>query len=526
VLTKVFLVEDEIVTREGIRDNVDWESIGYQFCGEASDGEMALPLIRQAQPDVLITDIRMPFMDGLELCRIVREHMPGLKIIILSGHDEFEYAQQAVELGVTQYLLKPVGVRMLQESLTQVASEIGRERAQAANLQEMRQQLEENRAVLRERFLMQLLSGGLSTPDAITKSRELGIELVARFYLVLALRVEGARTGLGFENCQRAKEIVCSLMEHHDDVLLIQKDFCELLLIVMGDSIAYLEHAGYLLTQLIRSEITEKLSVKVASGVGEPQSRISDIPVSLSQALLELENASGDDRGGASTKTDKAELLKLDRTAVAEYLRFGVAADYDSFNARAIRPLAEAALRSQVIKTVAMVDVALTTARFVAELGGSVDTIVPEINNIETLLRDIRTSQEFERQVREIIMKALEFRDSAASAPYADMIHRARQYVLERFSDPDLSLSETAAQVNLSPSHFSAVFSRESGETFKEYVTSVKIHEAKALLRSTSLTSTEIGYRVGYRDPHYFSHVFRRQTGLTPGEYRRQITSD
>ena len=108
---KAFFVEDEIVTREGIRDNVNWHSHGFEFCGEAPDGEMALPLLQATQPDVLITDIRMPFMDGLELCRIVREQMPWVKIIILSGHDEFEYAQEAIKLGVTEYLLKPVTAR-------------------------------------------------------------------------------------------------------------------------------------------------------------------------------------------------------------------------------------------------------------------------------------------------------------------------------------------------------------------------------------------------------------------------------
>ena len=105
---KVFLVEDEIVTREGIRYNVDWQTNGFEFCGEATDGEMALPLLRASQPDVIITDIKMPFMDGLQLSKIVRENMPWVKIIILSGHDEFEYAQRAINVGVTDYLLKPV----------------------------------------------------------------------------------------------------------------------------------------------------------------------------------------------------------------------------------------------------------------------------------------------------------------------------------------------------------------------------------------------------------------------------------
>src|SRR5512133_1872913 len=125
---KVFFVEDEIITREGIRDNVDWKSCGFEFCGEAADGEMALPLLRAAQPDVLITDIKMPFMDGLQLSKVVRERMPGVKIIILSGHDEFEYAQEAIKLGVTDYLLKPVTVQKLQNVLKKLTVRLDQER--------------------------------------------------------------------------------------------------------------------------------------------------------------------------------------------------------------------------------------------------------------------------------------------------------------------------------------------------------------------------------------------------------------
>ena len=108
MLLKVFLVEDETVIREGLRDRIPWDQFGYRFVGEAADGEMALPLIRKTRPDVLITDIKMPFMDGLSLSKIVSKEFPRMKIIIVSGYDDFEYARQAIEVGVDQYLLKPV----------------------------------------------------------------------------------------------------------------------------------------------------------------------------------------------------------------------------------------------------------------------------------------------------------------------------------------------------------------------------------------------------------------------------------
>src|SRR5919108_1548589 len=144
---KVFFVEDEIITREGIRDNVDWQASGFEFCGEATDGEIALPLLRAAQPDVLITDIKMPFMDGLQLSKIVRERMPWVKIIILSGHDEFEYAQKAISLGVTDYLLKPVTVQKLQTVLHKLSAQLDQDRKKQERLKRLQEQIEDNRAM-------------------------------------------------------------------------------------------------------------------------------------------------------------------------------------------------------------------------------------------------------------------------------------------------------------------------------------------------------------------------------------------
>ena len=151
---KVFLVEDEVAAREGIRDNFDWKSAGFEFCGEAADGEIALPLIESLQPDVLITDIKMPFMDGLQLSKIVREHMPWVKIIILSGYDEFSYAQAAVKLGVTEYLLKPISVPDLNLTLHKVTDLLDHEKSEREYLKLLRDQVKDNLSLLREKFLL------------------------------------------------------------------------------------------------------------------------------------------------------------------------------------------------------------------------------------------------------------------------------------------------------------------------------------------------------------------------------------
>ena len=164
---KLFLVEDEIVTRDGIRTSVNWADAGFQWSGEASDGELALALIEAEQPDILITDIRMPFMDGLELSRIVRERFPRTRIVILSGHDEFRYAQEALQLGATEYLLKPVSTQDLLDALARVSAQLDREHQQEEQLSRLQSRLDDNLNVMRQRFLVDVVTGRLSPSVAV-----------------------------------------------------------------------------------------------------------------------------------------------------------------------------------------------------------------------------------------------------------------------------------------------------------------------------------------------------------------------
>ena len=126
-MLKIFLVEDESIVREGLRDNIPWQQYGYQFVGEAGDGEMALPLIQKTKPDVLLTDIKMPFMDGLELSRLVKKALPKTQIIVFSGYNEFDYAKEAIKIGISDYLLKPVTSVSLMDALKKVADKIQEE---------------------------------------------------------------------------------------------------------------------------------------------------------------------------------------------------------------------------------------------------------------------------------------------------------------------------------------------------------------------------------------------------------------
>ena len=512
------------MTREGIRDNVSWQAHGFEFCGETPDGEMALPLLQTVKPDLLITDIRMPFMDGLQLSRIVRDRMPGTKIIILSGHDEFEYAQKAISLDVSEYLLKPVSVQDLHNVLRKVASELEQESSERRALQKLREQVEENRAALRERFLLKLVTGAASSAEAIEKSQALGIDLVARGFLVVVLRAEPSDPSMPFDYrvCQEFHQIVSGYVENNPDVFLLRKDMDELVLVMKGNSPEYLQEERDLLLTRIRREV-EQARCKMIVGSGVPQKRITDICHSFIEAMDDVRavtNGRASERFGDGF--DRADLLKVDRSTVEDYLRLGSVGGFDPFFDAFVHPLGVSARRSPAVSSYIFTDIVLATAKFVDELGGDVDEVVPELEEVGTVPAGIESAELLRESARRVLLGALAFRDGRASHHYDEVIKQDQETMDRRYMDPELSLNDVAAQVNLSPCHFSAVFSQETGQTFKEYLTQIRIKKAKELLRTTTLKTFEICYQVGYNDPHYFSHVFRRNTGVTPREFRSQ----
>jgi two-component system, response regulator YesN len=519
---KVFFVEDEIVTREGIRDNVDWKANGFEYCGEASDGEMALPLLQSCLPDVLITDIKMPFMDGLQLSKIVGERMPGMKIIILSGHDEFEYAQKAIELGVTEYLLKPVTVKNIHHALQKISAQLDRERKEQKNLEKLQKQVEENRDTLKERLLLKLVVGAILPTEAIEQGQILGMDLIARCYLVVILKAElnDRSEQFDYDEYQQVREIVASRVQNNPDVFLLNKDWEEQVLVMKGGTTDYLEEERDTLLEDIKQDV-KKTRYHLTIGTGASKKRMADIYHSFVEALATIQNETNSNKPVVDPAVEKLELLKIDKAAVDNYLRSGMKEKIDEFYNGYIQPLGDITSRSYLISNYIIVDVIIAAAKYIKEWGGDIDKVLPELNSIETILANIKSN--LKEQVCKILINALAFRDDHTQPKHAGLIQQAKNYIDQHYMEADLSLIDITRLTNLSPSHFSTVFSQETNQTFRDYLAATRIQKAKELLRTTNLKSSEISYRVGYNDPHYFSFVFKKNTGFSPSEFREQV---
>lgn len=516
---KVFLVEDEITTREGIRDNVDWRSVGFELCGEASDGEIALPQIEAAQPDVIITDIKMPFMDGLQLCKIIREHMAWMKIIIISGYNDFQYAQTAIKLGVSEYLLKPVSVQDLQAVLARVSNTLDQEKSERAYLKRLRSQVEDNLSLLREKFLLRLVTGGESSLSAIEQSQQLGLNILSPYYQVMLLKVHPLE-GAGFfdySTYQQIERLIGGLVSTNMDVLITKKDLEEFVIILKGDNLDQLEQESAFLSSLLQEEVESKIPCRLVCGSGAPQQRLGDLHRSFAEALMNLQ--------GEQELTSNHDIKKLDHAELQHFFETGHVEEIDAFFEQSLRPLAEAALRSSLLKHYIAVDLLLAASQFVSDLGGSPAQVLPAVLVDEPQLSTMQSLDQIQAETKKLFTSILAFRNTQSTSDRASIILQARKYIATRFQDSDLSLNDVAAHVNFSPNHFSAMFSEETGETFRDYLTHTRIEQAKKLLRTTKLKCAQVAYQCGYNDPHYFSIIFRKNCGVTPQQYRASARS-
>ena len=520
---RVFLVEDEIITREGIRDNVDWGAAGFEFCGEASDGEMALPLIEETRPDVLITDIKMPFMDGLQLCKIIREHMPWVKIIILSGHNEFEFAQSAVKLGVTEYLLKPVSAQDLHATLVGLAATLDQEKQEREELKSLQTKIEDNLVLSREKFLLKLVMGGVSSMEAIEQSQQFGLNIVARYYLVVLIRIELCENTQPFDyqEYRQVEQIVSQFAGNNLDVLLTKKDPEELVLLIKGDGLRQLVQEGEFLAGLIKIEVENQTSCNAIIEMGTPQNRLGDIHHSFAEALVKSKSYQKSSVKN-SINAEQVEQSKLDHVAIGNYLKFGSLQEFDIFFANTLQAISEIAVQSKMMKQYLFIDIILTAIQFVSDLGGKIAQFEADIQEIDELLNRLKDQNEIKAELRRIFSTAIAFRNRQMNPERTRIIQQAQAYLETNFSDPDLQMHKVAQKYNLSIGHFSTIFHQEVGETFRDYLGKLRINRAKELLRTTNLKVAEVAYQSGFSDSHYFSAVFKKKTNLTPRQFRDQ----
>lgn len=534
---KVFLVEDEMVIRRGIKNSIDWEKEGYIFCGEASDGELAYPMIIKEKPDILITDIRMPFMDGLELCKLVKKELPNIKILILSGYDEFDYAKEAIRLGVTEYLLKPISSGKLLEALNGVSESIRREKEDKDLVRKYMEEMRENTEHEKQKFFEQMIAGNLSMADALETGKKYEMNLSAGMYNLLLFRFTlGEENRKSGELLGEAEYAIEKLTERLEYVFEFQRVVEGWAFLLMADNEEQMSERVKELSKDLEEIMKNYSTIAYFGGIGQPVARLRELEESFREAeralaarfTMELNRIISveDIRMAQNVDTlDDIEItsfgeIEKTRTMLEKFLNNGAEDEIDEFVDVYINELPEENLKSVLMRQYIIMDAYIVMMSFCEKIEGIEGEMQAQSEELKNSMKTIQTLEEIKNYIRMLLKKIIGVRDTISGRRYSDIIEIAKDQIRKTYMSDEISLNTIAAEVGMSPSYFSSIFSKEMGKTFVEYLTEIRMDRAKELLMCSSMKTSEIGYEVGYKDPHYFSYIFKKTQNCTPKEFR------
>lgn len=543
-MLKIFLAEDEVVVRETIKRMIPWEELGFELVGEAADGEMALPLLIRQQPDLLITDIKMPFMDGLTLARLAKKEIPGLKVVILSGYDDFNYAKQAIGIGVEDYLLKPITKNALIERLSEIRSRYEHEKTQKEYYEKFQREMQAYEKNSSRDFFEALVGGSMDMMEVYKRAEKLGLDIVAEAYNVLIFTMNcdedfsGQRDEYSSWEAE-SLELLENFFAGHSSAMLFRSNIFSYGVLLKGQREAIEEN-----TRACVDEIRKILSRQDGRrewflAVGQSVERLSQIQKSyhtasraFSQRYLYDKNILYYDEmetmehpGGQAETEDNAYLQKVDVNALnpailQKFLSNGLQEETENFVKDYFYAIGQEPMESLVFRNYVILNVRFSVISFIKGLG--CDTNEMESADTEEVLAESGKNMESAiAYAKKMISQAIEIRDQNSGNKNRSILKTAVDFIDSHYMDEEISLNTVANVANVSSNHFSALFSQNMGQTFIEYLTTLRMNKAKELLRCTGMRSSEIAGEIGYKDAHYFSYLFKKTQGMTPSDYRK-----
>ncbi|WP_313996850.1 response regulator [uncultured Paenibacillus sp.] len=529
---KIVLVDDEAGVRESIRRRIAWKEHGFECVADCENGFEALEAAERYAPNVVLTDINMPFMDGLELTRQLSKRYSNTKVIILTGFDDFEYAQQAVKLKVNDFILKPITAGELTAVLDKLRAELDEEKCRKEDLERLRRQLHESMPVLRERFLERMVSTDLSAREMEERISYFMLPLKGPDYLVLAAdadrfgdkRHEGERELLRFA----VYNIVQEIAGREPGTAVFRTREEKIVCILSGEEGGALNDKAQQIAEDIRHSVETYLRFTVTVGIGRPVADLQELRQAYRSAVSALDyrlmlgtnrvisitDMEGRRSDGASlpTSCEKALIVGV-KTGTREEVRRAIAEIILHLKTSNL-PIEHCYIRIQKI--------ILSLLQALDELGGGAPEPFGDRVNPLTHIYSFKTLEDIEGWLSDTCLRAIGRISEARNDFSETQIRKAEAFIKEHYRDEGLSLKAVCREVHMSGSYFSALFKQHTGKTFIEYLTAQRMEKARELLKFSDLKTYEIAARVGYADPHYFSVLFKKTTGETPSEFRQR----
>ncbi|MDF2922591.1 MAG: AraC family transcriptional regulator [Paenibacillaceae bacterium] len=535
---KALIVDDEPNVRFGLRNYFDWSSYNIEIMGEADDGDVALELIAEEIPDLILTDVRMPAMDGIELSKRIAKLHPRTKIVFISGYDDAEYLKSALKINAADYIFKPVNLEELETTVKRVVAELEEERKELLLSQELQVKLRESMPLLREKFLLSLMND--AAPRQMQRLQErikfLGLKLPSEaYYWIIVISVDN-RTELRTQS-ERDWQLlayamlnVCQeLIDFHLGGYALEKGDDEMIGILLSNEEGEVD-AGAVLFRLasqIRDNLERLLKIRVTIGISDCVSGLGGLAGSYKQAR-EAANSKwylGKNRiiTMDSLETVESEFKKFDSTQNEQLMSALKAADHEKMREH-LNEIFGNLIKNrkdgmQYVRLVSL-QIILSMNQLLMELNAQTSELEWRGAGIWEDLFGAETVLELRQLLEDYLIKICDRIKEKRYSKAANLVERIHYIIESRYADSELTVAVIGHEVYLTPTYVGLLFKQETGQTINEYLTQYRIKKAKELLRDPKYKLYDICFAIGYTDPSYFTKLFKKMTGVTPSAYR------
>ena len=535
-LYSIILVDDEEEVRKSIIKQIDWESAGFQVVGDAENGEDALEKIEVLEPDVVLTDIRMPYMDGLTLAEKIRQRYPSTKVVIFSGYDDFEYAQKAIKLNVTEYILKPVNVEELTSILKRIKSNLDEEIEEKRNVSRLRENYRKSLPIIREQFFNDMVHRRLADDLIESKLREYDIPITgARKWIIAAIDVEKSddRSKKTLSLHEEEELIPISVMQIVREKL---KSYCRFSLF---QSTA---EAGMVVIAALDDDNTTTGLIDVLRDICKETKRILEVPVTIGigHSVTGLSKIAGSYQSAVEALGYKAVVgsgitiyindmepvgsgkLEFDNSDESDFIsavKFGPDEKIEAVMVRISGKLESARVhyRQQQVYVFGVLN---TVIQMIQQYDLNLEEILGGELEYLSVIDKLQKREEFGEWLLKTARKMNQAINQERDMTTRQVIQQAKQYIMDNYQNPDLSVEMICRHLHMSPAYFSTMFKKETGQAYIAYLTEIRLNKAVELLNKTDDKTYVIASKVGYQEQNYFSYVFKKKFGVSPTKFR------
>jgi len=529
------LVDDEDTIRKRVIDSINWNEYGYDIVCEAENGHEALDLFKVHMPDVVITDIKMPFMDGLELSEKILNDYPFTKIIILTGFDEFEYAKKSVDLHVMRYVLKPVSIKELIEILAETKSIIDSEIEERRSLERLKEHYDQSYPLMRHKFLEGMVLGEYSIETIQKWLMYYHVLLEGDLFAACVVQVddffESKITSRSSEMELRKIALLDMVEEVHRQypwgTFFLYKDYVVILLGMKTKNEQ--EFLLFIMSTMdkLRQGVSKFLDFTVSIGIGYIVTGLMELKRSYESALYahDYKSIIGKNQilyinDMEPNQGNSLDFNEMEQAMLRRLLKTGPLEEYKDYISQLLNRTMNHVYRKEDIQIYIL---EIMAQHFkIGKESEAINQSAGQIITFQSILDHLNQLSFVQTVMIELGTKIIEAAQNRRSDSSKSLITIAKEFVKDHFNEEDLSVESISEQLHYSPNYFSSIFKKETGIPFMKYLTDLRLEKAKELMLTTELKNIDIALEVGFSSGNYFSFCFKKEFGISPSQYKKQ----